>query len=87
MRTTYDNVFFYRTIVDEIVRVRPANSRKKNVTSGELKACWKNVSSMCLFASCRRCCFCFAVVIRLDKHAKTQNQVIGAVFLSLTNPS
>ena len=39
MRTTYDNVFLYRTVVDEIVRARPANSRKKNVTSGELKAC------------------------------------------------
>ena len=43
-RTTYDSMFFFRTIVDQIVRARPVNSRKKNVTSGELRACWKNVS-------------------------------------------
>ena len=42
--TTYDNVFFFRTIVDEIVRARSVISRKKNVTSGEVRACWKNVS-------------------------------------------
>ena len=32
--TTYDNVFFFRTNVDEIVRGRPVNSRKKKSHPG-----------------------------------------------------
>lgn len=52
-RTTYDQVFFFSTMITEVERQWSADSRrKKEVKCADLKACWKRVS---VYGCCLLC--------------------------------